>query len=145
MVGKGPERERLKKMAKNMNLENIFFHQSPYSEMDRLMSITYASIITLRDLPIARKMRLSKAVPPLSCGVPVLYSGYGETLDILLNHNAGISVKPENPMDLANKIIYIADHPKKEKNNGPKCSYIIIGTFFMEKNCKKLAKTNLIY
>ena len=140
MVGKGPERERLKKIAKNMNLENIFFHQSPYSEMDRLMSITYASIITLRDLPIARKMRLSKAVPPLSCGVPVLYSGYGETLDILLNHNAGISVKPENPMDLANKIIYIADHPKKRKTMGQNARTLSLEHFSWKRIVKNWQK-----
>ena len=125
MIGNGSERDKLIEMAKNMELKNIYFKQSPFSEMDSLMSITYASIVTLRDVPSARRMRLSKAIPPISCGVPVLYAGYGETLDILLKYDAGLAVKPEDPKDLATKILNFSKVPEKRLQ--------------MSKNCRQLA------
>ena len=64
MVGKGPVRGTLIEMAQAAGLTNILFKDSPFEEMDRLMAITYASLITLRDQPTARKMRLSKTIPP---------------------------------------------------------------------------------
>src|SRR6185503_18084666 len=75
MVGQGPVRPKLIAMARDAGLTNILFHDSPFEEMPRLMSISYASLVTLRDMPAARKMRLSKAIPPLACGVPVIYAG----------------------------------------------------------------------
>ena len=53
MIGRGSEREKLKQLAKELELNNIYFFQSPYHEMAKLMSITYASIVTLRNVPIA--------------------------------------------------------------------------------------------
>tara|TARA_B100000073_G_C23733413_1_gene571530 strand:+ start:974 stop:2242 length:1269 start_codon:yes stop_codon:yes gene_type:complete len=128
MIGKGSERGKLKELAKKLKINNVHFFQSPYDEMDKLMSITYASIVTLRDVPSARRMRLSKAIPPISCGVPVLYAGYGETLDILLKYKAGIAVEPENPDDLAKKIIKLA-YDKDLRAE-------------MSRNCRTLAKEN---
>ena len=133
MIGNGPERKKLKELAKNMKLNNIYFLQSPYSEMPSLMSITYASIVTLRDMPISRKMRLSKAIPPLACGVPVLYAGYGETLDLLIKYKSGISVKPENPKDLALKIIFLANNPDLRNELGLNSRKLSLSQFSWEK------------
>ena len=111
MIGNGPIREKLKYQANKKKLTNVLFRQSPFEEMAKLMSITYASLVVLRDMPISRKMRLSKAIPPLSCGVPVIYAGYGETPEILLENNAGIQVEPESPNKLATAITDIVDNP----------------------------------
>lgn len=110
MVGKGPVRQDLIDQANEKKLTNVIFRQSPFDEMIKLMSITYASLVVLRDIPISRKMRLSKAIPPIACGVPVIYAGYGETPEILTEHNAGIQVEPENPKLLSKSIIRIVDN-----------------------------------
>jgi colanic acid biosynthesis glycosyl transferase WcaI len=111
MVGQGPMRQRLIEMARQADLTNVLFRESPFDEMARLMSITYASLVVLRDMPAARKMRLSKAIPPLACGVPVIYAGHGETPEILVREGCGIQVAPENPVQLANAIEHLTDHP----------------------------------
>jgi colanic acid biosynthesis glycosyl transferase WcaI len=125
MVGKGPVRNTLILKAKSIGLNNIHFQDSPFNEMPILMSITYASLVVLRDLPMTRKMRLSKTIPPISCGVPVIYGGFGETADILKNNNAGIVTDPEDSNKLAAAIIKIADDLNLRKE--------------MSKNCRKLA------
>ena len=104
MIGDGPERKRIIKKAKDLNLRNIKFKQSPYSEMAELYSITYASIACLKNITVANQMRLSKIFPSLSCEVPVIYSGKGEAANIISLNKCGITVEPENPPELAKAI-----------------------------------------
>lgn len=112
IVGDGPERKNIMNLAASLDLENVYFSKSPFSEMEKLMSITYASIVVLRALEISKMMRLSKTIPPLSCGVPVLFSGWGETADIIDKYEAGMVCSPEDSKQLADSIIYLADHPE---------------------------------
>lgn len=111
MVGDGPERARLARAAKARGLSNVIFGDSPYEEMDQLYSIAYASVATLRDVPVANGMRLSKIFPSLSCGVPVIYSGRGEAADLIAAEGCGVSVPPEDPVSLADAIRRLVSSP----------------------------------
>ena len=108
MIGNGPERQRIRKLAEELKLANVIFGQSPYEEMDNLYSISYASIATLRNIEVAKSMRLSKIFPSLSCGVPVIYSGVGEAADVIRENHCGLNVSPENPEELAAAIRQMA-------------------------------------
>ena len=108
MIGSGPERQRIIELAQTLRLQNVIFDQSPYGEMNNLYSICYASIATLRDVEVAKAMRLSKIFPSLSCGVPVIYSGHGEAADVISTHQCGICVRPEDPEKLAAAINRLA-------------------------------------
>jgi len=112
MVGDGPERNRLKNICVAKQLSNVIFATSPYEEMDQLYSIAYASIATLRNLAVAERMRLSKVFPSLSCGVPVIYSGFGEAAELITKNNCGVVVAPENPTLLADAIKHLASSPE---------------------------------
>ena len=111
LVGEGPVRDQLKQMAKDYALTNVVFGQSPFAEMSKLMSITYASLVVMKDIAAASKMRLSKTFPPLACGVPVIYSGLGESADMVAEHQCGLCVAPENARQLAAAIESLADDP----------------------------------
>jgi glycosyltransferase involved in cell wall biosynthesis len=109
LIGDGPERERLKQLAADRGLDNVVFGQSPYMEMDRLYSIAYASIATLRKIDVAKSMRLSKIFPSFSCGVPVVYAGIGEAAELIEHHACGMTVEPERPDLLAQTVEGLAD------------------------------------
>jgi colanic acid biosynthesis glycosyl transferase WcaI len=111
MVGSGPERLRLERMAAERKLANVVFAQSPYEEMDRLYSITYASIASLRNMKVAEGMRLSKIFPSLSCGVPVIYAGFGEAAELLQETGCGVVIPPEAPAALAEGILRLSADP----------------------------------
>jgi glycosyltransferase involved in cell wall biosynthesis len=111
MIGDGPERARLQTLARSRSLTNVSFGQSPYDEMDQLYSIAYASVATLRNVPVAAGMRLSKIFPSLSCGVPVIYAGVGEAADLLARESCGVVVPPERPEALADAIRRLAADP----------------------------------
>jgi glycosyltransferase involved in cell wall biosynthesis len=111
MIGDGPERSRLIERSARMGLRNVLFGTSPYEEMDRLYSIAWAGVATLRRMPVSEGMRLSKVFPSLSCGVPVVYSGSGEAADLLADRECGLVVEPENPAALAATLTRLADDP----------------------------------
>ncbi|WP_413935498.1 glycosyltransferase family 4 protein [Nitrospira sp. BLG_1] len=111
MVGKGPERQRLIDRARIEGISNVLFKDSPFEERSSLMSVTYAFIAVLRNIPVAQKMRLSKIFPPLACGVPVIYAGVGESAEIILNNDCGIVVPPEDPASLADAVRRLVDAP----------------------------------
>src|SRR5215813_6566726 len=46
LIGDGPERPRLERLTADKSLSNVVFGRSPYSELDRLYSIAYASVET---------------------------------------------------------------------------------------------------
>jgi colanic acid biosynthesis glycosyl transferase WcaI len=115
MVGKGPERQRLINRAAKEGIENVHFKDSPFSEGSLLMSISYAFLVVLRNIPAAQKMRLSKTFPPLACGVPVIFGGIGESADIIKDNNCGIVTPPEDPQMLANAVMDLADNPQKRE------------------------------
>ena len=118
LIGDGPERKRLIDMAKELHLPNIIFGSSPYEEMSELYSIAYGSIALLRNIAVAKGMRLSKIFPSLSCGVPVIYSGIGEAADLLYDNSCGISIAPEDVPALASAIVDLADSQERRTQMG---------------------------
>jgi len=120
MVGDGPVREQLIQKADREGITNVLFRNSPFDEMNDLMSITYASLVVLRALKVSNKMRLSKAIPPLSCGVPLIYAGWGETAEIVEKEGVGLKVEPERPDLLAEAVEKIADAPWMRDEMGRK-------------------------
>lgn len=109
LVGDGPMRKPLIEQATREGLDNVLFRDSPFSEMRDLMSLTTASLVVLRPLGISKMMRLSKAIPPLACGVPVIYAGWGETASIVEREGVGLAVPPGDPDALAAAVVRLAD------------------------------------
>lgn len=118
LVGNGPERQRLREAAAARGLTNVVFGESPYSEMARLYSITYAAIATIRGMEVAQQMRLAKVFPALSCGVPVLHSGPGECGKLLEQCGCGLSTPPEDADALADAVLALAEDPTRREQMG---------------------------
>jgi len=117
MVGNGPLRVPLQERAEAAGLRNVAFRDSPFSDMARLMSITRASIATISDMEAAAKMRLSKVVPPLACGVPVIYVGAGESASMLRQHGCGCAI-PRDAEQFAMVLRQLADAPEMCRDMG---------------------------
>lgn len=110
MVGDGPVRQPLADEARRRGLDNVRFRPTiPMAEMPALMSVSWAALVVLRKLRIATKMRLAKAVPPLACGVPLVFAGWGESADLVEREQVGVLVPPEEPQALAHAIERLAD------------------------------------
>jgi glycosyltransferase involved in cell wall biosynthesis len=128
MVGEGPVRADLMKRADAEGIANVLFRSSPFDEMPRLMSLTWASLVVLRRMNIATKMRLSKAIPPLACGVPIIYAGWGETAEIVEREQVGLTVEPENALALADAVERLADNPELRHELGDRGRALAVRT-----------------
>ncbi|MGZ8802033.1 MAG: glycosyltransferase family 4 protein, partial [Mycobacterium sp.] len=95
IVGDGPEQPRLEALARSRQLSNVIFDQQPPEERARLHSIAFASVATLRSMPVTENMRLAKIFTSLSCGVPVIHAGRGEGARLLQREGCGVVVEPE--------------------------------------------------
>ncbi|WP_257350250.1 glycosyltransferase family 4 protein [Pseudalkalibacillus decolorationis] len=105
-VGDGPERQNLIKQANELGLENVIFHDPvPVTKMPEIFSITHFSLVTLKNIDLFKGARPSKIFPALSTGTPVLFSGAGESVKLISENYCGVISKPEDPQDLAEKII----------------------------------------
>jgi glycosyltransferase involved in cell wall biosynthesis len=110
MVGDGPVRQPLMEQARREGITNVqFVPTMPLDQIPAIMSITWGALVVLRKLQLTRKMRLAKAIPPMACGVPLIYSGWGETAGIIEREQAGICIEPEDPAALAAAIERLAD------------------------------------
>jgi colanic acid biosynthesis glycosyl transferase WcaI len=118
MMGSGPVKERLLKMVKERELTNILFRALPFEEVAQLMSITTASLVVVRPIEISKKMRLAKAIPPMACGVPVIYAGWGEMAEIVRREQVGVTVEPGNASEIARSIEKLADDPSLARELG---------------------------
>jgi glycosyltransferase involved in cell wall biosynthesis len=110
--GDGPVRAMLQERSRSLGLKNVLFVACPFHEVRRLMSITTASVATIANIPAASKMRLSKVIPSLACGIPVIYVGRGEFAGILRQQGCGWLVEPSSADQLAGTIERIADDPE---------------------------------
>ena len=63
-------------------------------------------------------MCLAKVFPSLSCAVPVLYAGVGETAELLEAHKCGVVVAPEEPALLAQAIAGLVADPSRRRALG---------------------------
>ncbi len=116
MVGQGPARQHVIDLAAAKALSNVLFRQSPVSETAKLMSIARAALVVLRDAPVANRMRLAKTFPPMACAKCVIFSGKGESADLIRNNGCGVVVAPNNARELADAMLRLADdQPLAEK------------------------------
>lgn len=125
MVGRGPERQHIINLADEKGLKNVVFGQSPFEETPQLMSIATAALVVLRDAPVSKRMRLAKTFPPMACGKPVIFSGEGESANLIQANSCGLVVKPENARELANAMVKLADDKDQAEQLGQNALHLI--------------------
>jgi len=120
-VGDGPVRAALESDCRKRGLTAVHFVDPvPLEQISAWYSIARAALVTLQDRPIFDGARPSKTLPPLACGIPVIYAGRGEMARIINDANAGIVVPPEQPEALADAIRRMADDADLARQLGRK-------------------------
>jgi colanic acid biosynthesis glycosyl transferase WcaI len=112
-VGDGTDRKPLEQQKREMNLQNVTFHDPvPIEQLPPFFSISMCGLASLRDIPAFEGARPSKVFPVFASGKPLVFAGKGEMPRLLAESQAGVSVPPENPEALAQAILYLASNPQ---------------------------------
>jgi glycosyltransferase involved in cell wall biosynthesis len=120
LIGNGPVLGILQKMKGDLKLDRVRFLSSrPRKEVIKAILASDAAIVPLRKLDLFKGAIPSKIFENLVLRKPVLLGIEGEACDLIIREgNAGIAFEPENPADLADKIIYLYHHPDEMKKLG---------------------------
>ncbi len=113
LVGEGAEKDKLIKLAKNMQLKNItFLPAQPKNKMRTFYNLADVCLVPLRNIPLFNSFIPSKMFEIMGCGRPILASLKGEAANILQQSGGAIIVPPENCKEIAEGILTLA-HDKE--------------------------------
>jgi glycosyltransferase involved in cell wall biosynthesis len=112
LVGEGAEKEMLVARARELQLDNVSFHDSvPREEVPALYRSADVCLVPLRAVPLFRSFIPSKMFEILACGRPVLASLEGEAAEILRASGAAVVVPPEDVGALSAALARLAAEP----------------------------------
>jgi glycosyltransferase involved in cell wall biosynthesis len=134
-IGEGTDKPRLEKLAKELNVgERIqFVDRQPMEKMPGFMSAADALLVNLKKSDLSKFVIPSKTVAYLASGKPILMATGGASADLIKEAKAGISVEPENAVELAKAIEEMRKMPFPEREK-----LGLNGKEFLQKNLSKV-------
>lgn len=117
IVGHGPEEQAMRRAARRLGLEQIFFlGPQPYERLPDFYAM--ADVLVLPTFSDPWGFVVNEA---FACGVPAVVSrAAGACDDLILDGVTGFAVDPENPSQLADRILHVlqdrALHAKMSAN-----------------------------
>ena len=123
MLGDGAHRQRLEDRAKTEGLNNIrFINSVPKHDVPRYWSLLDVSIIHLKKSELFTSVIPSKMFECMGMAIPILHGVEGESAEIVLEHDIGLTFEPENHIQLVERLITLHDDwdvRARLANNGP--------------------------
>lgn len=109
MAGDGSTLPSLKKFVKSNNLENVkFIGEYNTFEISEVLNCCDVSLTSFKNLPILYTNSPNKLFDSLSAGKPIIVNSAGWTKQLVEDYNCGFYVDPENPSDLADKLLFLS-------------------------------------
>lgn len=123
MLGDGAHRQRLEARAQAESLHNILFLDSvPKDQVARYWSILDVSIIHLKRSELFTTVIPSKMFECMGMAIPIAHGVEGESADIVLQQDIGLTFEPENHLQLVDRLLLLHDDREVHKRlsrNGP--------------------------
>jgi glycosyltransferase involved in cell wall biosynthesis len=122
LIGQGMEKEKLKKMAVEMQVKNVRFIDSvPKKEVFKYILASEMGASVLKKVDAFKTVYSNKTFDYMSCKTPVLMAIDGVSRQLVEDADCGIYIEPEN-IEEYDKLIrsYLNDNDRLEKegNNG---------------------------
>lgn len=130
VIGDGPQKNNLKKMAIDKKLNNIRFEDPvPKQQIPSILSEADAFIMTLRDSPVFKWGISPNKLYDYLCSARPLIFAVNAYNNPVKEAGAGITVPPDNPEELATAVIKLY-----QMNNEERKQMGINGREYVEKN-----------
>lgn len=111
--GDGKERDSLEERAQREGLNNLIF-SGPVDEKNYVAQLASAADVCMtiyRNLPVLYTCSPNKMFDSFSAGKPVLTNMPGWLQGLVEKNRAGVFVEPDNPVDFADKIVFLKQNP----------------------------------
>ena len=112
-VGEGAEKEKLIKMKKQRQINNVLFlDRQPREKISQLLSESDACLVSLKRDAFFSYALPSKLFEIMACARPIILSANGDSRDLVERAGCGIWVEPENPAALAEGVLRLCRNPQ---------------------------------
>ena len=119
IVGDGADRNRLEKKVADKGIQNLeFTGLVSKSEIPTIMENSDACLVHLREDPLFRTVLPSKMFEAMAMKKPVILAVPGAAAKILEQAEAGLTIRPENHLDLLNAIERLKTNPELSSKLG---------------------------
>lgn len=125
LVGEGQQREELEERAIEEEVFN-FIRLGLMSKKDLVSYIQNAlvSLVPLKGTPVLDTSSPNKFFESLAAGVPIIQNTQGWMKDFLLDHEVGFTLNPDDPEELADKLVWVKDHSSEVTDMGIRAKVI---------------------
>ena len=113
LAGEGPERGRLADLARSLDLESVAELPGQVVGEQKADLFVRAALFVL---PSRREPFSNLLLELLASGVPVVATAVGGTPEILGEPPAGVLVPPENPEEMAGRIVELLRDPARRRD-----------------------------
>ena len=119
LVGDGAVKNELEREAEEKNLHNVVFTgRRPKEEMPEWIASSNVNLVHLIKSDLFTTVMPSKIFESAGCGRPVLMGVDGFAKKLVMDAGMGIDIEPENPVNMVNALLKIAQEPELEKQLG---------------------------
>lgn len=112
LIGDGQQREELELRAKEEGIDNFkILGLMSKQKLVGYIQNAFVSLVPLKGTPVLDTSSPNKFFESLAAGVPVIQNTQGWMKDFLNKHKVGFTLDPNNPLQLAETLIQMKDHP----------------------------------
>lgn len=119
LIGEGQQREELVVLKEKEGIKNfIRLGLMPKKELIPFIQQAIVSLVPLKGTPVLDTSSPNKFFESMAAGVPVIQNTQGWMKDFLTEHKAGFTLDPTDPVELAEKLIWMKDNPEEVAKMG---------------------------
>ena len=111
IIGDGPERKKLEKMIKKLNLIDCVFLAGKIPQASR-----YLKAFDIFVLPSVKEGLPYVILEAMAAEVPIITTNVGGIPELIENGKSGLLVEPKNPIALAGAIERLLNNPEQQKS-----------------------------
>jgi len=128
VAGSGEEKQNLEKMVSELNIVNMVRFLGEVPNAKKLLSGTDIFLMPSRTEAFPYAILEAGIV-----GLPTIATCVGGIPEVIHDMQNGILIHPRNPKEIAEAILYLLDHPEKQKEFGEEIKKTIINFFSFKK------------
>ncbi len=118
LVGDGPERPRLERLATEQRASVVFAGTTPHAEIPRHLAAMDAALVVLASADASFHYSPLKLAEYLAAGLPVVAPAYGQLQERLTDGTDAMLVPPGDVRSLADALIQLRDDPARRQRLG---------------------------
>lgn len=142
LVGEGPRKEALVRLAEELSLPNVaFLDEVPRETAAAFLSMADLALVPLRGLDLFKGQVPAKLYDAWACGCPVVAAGHGELAEVVRDADGGICVGPEDDAAMADAIRHYRGHPEQCLEAGENARKFILANYTREAQARSFVST----